>query len=91
MGKSVKIFQHKLYARFRIKDASIKPFIVYVGVKHNKTFIIDAFHIELEICWYINDWMVPSVDIIDGKKYSGFSKNPKYMNEEIESWSIPKW
>lgn len=62
---------------------------LYVGSKHYKTFVIYLFIFQIDIDIVYKDWMIETKHIIDGKPYTAYTKNPKYINEKTKFFLFP--
>jgi hypothetical protein len=75
-------------------EPSWHPYFIFVGCKANKTFFLNLFIFCFELHQVYKDWMIKTDEVIirdDGKKFETWVKNPKYMNEEVKTFAIPKW
>ena len=85
----------KVNIRFRTEfDPYWYPYFVYVGSKHNKTFILGTFLLCFTIHWAYKDWMVKTEEVLtldDGRKFVTWTKNPKYEDEDFKTFALPRW
>jgi hypothetical protein len=59
--------------------------------KHWKNIFIFLWFIEIDISLITKDWMIKDRgEIINGKSYEVFIKNPKYIDEEPRGFCFPK-
>jgi hypothetical protein len=87
----MKIFNYNVYWWTRI-DSDYSSYIIYVGTKHNRRFIIDLLCFEFEVNLTATDWMIEGEYISGDKKYRCFDRNPKYDSEikDMVTWTFPK-
>lgn len=85
----------KANTRLHIRFApSWYPYFLYVGCKQNKQFCINIFCFCFDIHQVYKDWMIKEDKIItldDGRRFETWSRNPKYVDEEVKTIAIPKW
>ena len=79
----------RVRVRFLIED-TYKPYISYVGYKHNKIITINFLRLVLEIMLFSKDWMIETSKTYGEKRYKVFTKNPKYADEKLEIFLVPK-
>jgi len=79
----------KIIGHFRFEFSY--PYFIYVGFQHNKRFIIGCGFGYSEIIWAYKDWFIEIAPTIsNGKAYRTSAINPKYKDEKLVCFSIPK-
>jgi hypothetical protein len=56
-----------------------------------KDVFLFLYFVDVEIGIHARDWMLPGEDeVIGGRTYKTFSRNPKYMNDKVFTFMFPK-